>query len=267
MPTLEEIKSRQQATWASGNYGKVAWATVPLADLLVEAVQLRPGARVLDIATGTGHVALAAARRFCDATGIDYVPALLEVARRRAAAEGLEVDFVEGDAENLPCPDGQFDYALSTIGAMFAPNQERAASEMLRVTRPGGTIGMINWTPEGLVGELFKTVARYAPPPSELKPATMWGSEERVNELLGPGASDLSFTHGKITMGFLSPEHYADFFLTWYGPTHKAAEPLDPDSRDAFRADIVDVASRFNRATDGTAAIEAEYLIVKATKR
>ncbi|MCL6440748.1 MAG: class I SAM-dependent methyltransferase [Thermoleophilum sp.] len=267
MPTLEEIKSRQQATWASGDYGKVAWATVPLADLLVEAVQLRPGAKVLDIATGTGHVALAAARRFCDATGIDYVPALLEVARRRAAAEGLEVDFVEGDAENLPCPDGQFDYALSTIGAMFAPNQERVASEMLRVTRPGGTIGMINWIPEGLVGELFKTVARYAPPPSELKPATMWGSEERVNELLGPGVSDLSFTHGNITMRFLSPEHYADFFLTWFGPIHTAAATMDQATRDAFRADIIDVASRFNRATDGTAAIEAEYLIVKATKR
>ena len=266
MPSLEEIKSRQQAAWASGDYAKVAWITVPLAETLVEAVELRPGSKVLDIATGTGHVALAAAWRFCEATGIDYVPALLEVARRRAAAEGLEVDFVEGDTENLPYPDGQFDYVLSAIGAMFAPDQERAASEMLRVTRPGGTIGMINWTPSGFVGELFKTIAQYAPPPG-LKPPVLWGTEERVRELLGPGVSNLVCQRGHLRQRFLSPEHYADFFLTWFGPIHTAAATMDHATRDAFRADIIRVASRFNRATDGTAAIESEYLLVIATKR
>lgn len=266
MATLEEIKARQPAIWASGDYSKVAWVTVPLADTMVEAVELRPGSKVLDVATGTGHVALAAARRFCVVVGVDFVPALLDVARRRAAAEGLEVTFIEGDAENLPCSDGEFDYELSAIGAMFAPNQEKTASELLRVTRSGGTIGMINWTPTGFVGEVFKTVAKYVPPPPDLKPATLWGTEERVRELLGSGVSHLVFKRDRLRQRFLSPEHYADFFLTWYGPILKASESMEPSTREAFRADLIAVASRFNSATDGSAAIDSDYMIVIATK-
>lgn len=267
MPTLEEIKAKQQIAWSSGDYAKIAWITVPLSDSLVEAVELRPGSKVLDVATGTGHVALAAARRFCEVVGVDYVPTLLEVARRRAAAEGLDVTFMEGDAENLPFPDADFAYVLSAIGAMFAPNQEQTARELLRVTRSGGTIGMINWTASGFLADLFKTIAKYAPPPPELKPAALWGSEERVRELFGDAVSSLAFRPGKLRQRFLSPEHYADFLLTWYGPTLKAAESLKQPAREKFRADLMALVSRFNSATDGSAAVDSDYIIVIAMKK
>jgi SAM-dependent methyltransferase len=266
MPTLEEIKAKQQVTWSSGDYGKIAWITQPLSEVLIDAVDLRPGADLLDVATGTGHVALAAARRFARATGIDYVPALLEVARRRAVSEGLDVTFTEGDAEKIPFPDASFDYVLSTIGAMFAPNQEKTASELIRVTRPGGTIGMINWRPEGFIGELFRTIGAHVPPPEGLKPAALWGSEERVRELLGNGVTSASFKDGAITIGFLSPEHFADFFISNYGPTLKAAEALEGERKAAFRRDLVELAKRHNRRTDGTAALDWTYLLVLATK-
>ena len=267
MPTLEEIKAKQQVTWSSGDYGKIAWITQPLAEVLADAVDLRPGAEVLDVATGTGHVALAAARRFARATGIDYVPALLDVARARGSAEGLDVTFTEADAEGLPFPEASFDYVLSAIGAMFAPNQEKIASELLRVTRPGGTIGMINWRPEGFIGELFRTIGAHVPPPKGLKPAALWGSEERVRELFGEGASSVSFKDGAITLGFLSPEHFADFFVTNYGPTLKASEALVGERKDAFRSDLIDLAARHNRRTDGMVSLEWTYLLVIATKQ
>jgi len=263
MATPEEIKASQRRMWASGDYAKIAWVTEPLSDALVEAVELRPGAKVLDVATGTGHVALAAARRFCTVVGVDFVPALLEVARRRAAAEGLEVTFVEGDAENLPCPDGDFDYVLSAIGVMFAPNQEKAARELLRATRAGGTIGLLNWTSTGFA----TTIAKYVPPPSEPTPAMLWGSEEGVHELLGHGVSSLTFRHGKLRYRFLSPEHYVDFFLTWYGPIRNAAESLAEPVREMFRTDLIALARRFKSATDGTAALDVDYMIVIATKK
>jgi SAM-dependent methyltransferase len=267
MPTLEEIKAKQQITWSSGDYGKIAWVTQPLSEVLCDAVDLRPGAEVLDVATGTGHVALAAARRFAQATGVDYVPALLEVARQRAQAEGLHVTFTEGDAENLPVQDASYDYVLSTIGAMFAPNQEKTASELLRAARPGGTIGMINWRPEGFIGELFRTIGRHVPPPEGLKPAALWGSEERVRELFGDAVSSVTFKDGAITIGFLSPEHFADFFISNYGPTLKASEALDGERKDAFKRDLVELAQRHNLRTDGTAALDWTYLLVLATKK
>jgi SAM-dependent methyltransferase len=267
MPTLEEIKAKQQVTWSSGDYGKIAWITQPLAEVLTDAVDLQPGSDVLDVATGTGHVALASARRFARATGIDYVPALLDVARSRAAAEGLEVTFTEGDAENIPFPEASFDYALSTIGAMFAPNQEKTAGELLRVTRPGGTIGMINWRPEGFIGELFRTIGAHVPPPEGLKPAALWGSEDRVRELFGEGVSSVAFKDGVIKLGFLSPAHFADFFISNYGPTLKASEALEGERKEAFRRDLVDLATRHNGRTDGTASLEWTYLLVIATKR
>lgn len=266
MPTLAEIKQKQQMIWSSGDYSKVAWLTQPLGDILCEAVDLRPGRTVLDVATGTGHVALAAARRFGEATGIDYVPQLLEHARRRAAVEDLVVTFVEGDAEEIPFPDDSFDYVLSTIGAMFAPDQEKVASELLRVCHSGGTIGMINWKPEGYLGELFRLIASYAPPPANMRPAALWGSEERVKELFGDGLSSLSFKSGALTHRFLSADKYANFFLTHYGPTLKLFETLDDERRTAFRNDIATLVERFNRADDGTAIFDADYLIVIAKK-
>lgn len=267
MPTLSEIKEKQRTIWGSGDYSKVAWLTQPLGDVLCEAVDLRPGRRVLDVATGTGHVALAAARRFCETTGIDYVPKLLEHARLRALSEGLEVTFSEGDAENIPFADATFDYVLSTVGAMFAPDQEKVATQLLRVCRPGGTIGMINWKPDGYLGELFKLIARYVPPPPNLKPAALWGTEERVRELLGGAASSLGFTTGNLTNRYRSPAHYADFFLTHYGPTLKAFETLDVERRTAFRDDIAALVTRYSRTTDGTAIFDSECLLVIAQKR
>lgn len=218
VPTLTDVKARQQKMWSSGDFGRIAWLTAPLGDVLCETVDLRPGAQVLDVATGTGHVALAAARRFCGATGVDYVPALLEGGRRRAEAEALSVDFREGDAEHLPFPDDTFDYIFSLVGVMFAPDQEQAARELVRVCRPGGMIGVLSWTPTGLVGEMLKTVGRYAPPPPGVQPPTSWGTEDRVRELLSEGVSELSFTTGVITERFPSPQFYADFFVEYYGP-------------------------------------------------
>ena len=266
MPTLAEIKQKQQGIWSSGDYSKVAWLTQPLGDILCEAVDLRPGRTVLDVATGTGHVALAAARRFAVATGIDYVPQLLEHARRRASVEDLAVIFVEGDAEEIPFPEEYFDYVLSTIGAMFAPDQEKVASELIRVCRSGGTIGMINWKPEGYLGELFRLIATYAPPPANMKPAALWGSEQRVQELFGDRLSSLSFKSGALAHRFLSASHYADFFLTHYGPTLKLFETLAADRQAAFNNDLVALVERFNRAEDGTALFDADYLIVIAKK-
>ena len=266
MPTLVEIKAKQQATWSSGAYDKIAWLTSPLADTLCEAVDLKPGARVLDVATGTGHVALAAARRFADTTGVDYVPALLDVGRRRADAEGLAVTFEEGDAEALRFDDDTFDYVLSAIGVMFTADHAKAASELVRVCRPGGTIGMVNWTPAGFVGDMFRTIAKHVPPPPEAKPPGLWGTEDYLKQILGDGV-DLRIETGAISMRFLSPEHYADFFVENYGPTHKAFESLPNQDRPALQDDLVDLAARSNRARDGTAVCDFEYIVATATKR
>ncbi len=264
--SLEEVKARQQKMWSSGDYGKVAWLTVPLADVLCEAVDLRPGAKVLDVATGTGHVALAAARRFCTVTGTDYVPALLDDARRRAEAEALPVRFEEGDAENLPCADDDYDYVLSAIGTMFAPDHKRTAGELARVCKPGGVIGTVNWTPTGFVGEMLKTVCAHVAPPPGVQPPTLWGTEAHQRELFGDHASRLSCTTGTITQRFLSPTHYADFFIENYGPTLKAAEALDDEGREAFRRDLIALSERSNRAKDGTLVCDWEYLVAIATK-
>lgn len=267
MPTLEEIKARQQVVWSSGDYGKIAWLTVPLADEICEAVELRAGSKVLDVATGTGHVALAAARRFCRATGVDFVPSLLEIARKRAAIEGLDVEFEEADAENLPFPDDTFDAVLSVVGAMFTPNQEKTAAELVRVCKPGGTIGMINWTPTGYVGELFKTIAKHVPPPPNIKPAALWGTEDRVRELFGTHVASVNFKRGSLIQNYLSPEHFGEFFITNYGPTLKAAESLDAAARARFVADLTSLAERYNRADGGPLAIQSDYVAVIASKR
>ena len=264
---LEEIKARQQVMWSSGNYAKTAWITVPLADLLCEAVEVRPGSNVLDVASGTGHVALAAARRFAHVTSSDYVPRLLEVGGARAAAELLEITFTEADAENLPFKDGSFDFVLSAIGAMFAPNQEKVASELTRVCRVGGRVGMINWTLTGFLADLFKTIASHVPPPEGLKAPVLWGNEERVRELFDGKVGDLSFTYGSLPQHFISSDHFVDFMLTNYGPTLKAYASLSPERGELFRADLAALTARHNRATDGSLTYDSDYVIVVATRR
>jgi SAM-dependent methyltransferase len=225
------------------------------------------GQTVLDVATGSGNAALSAARRFAKVVGVDYAPNLLEHARARAAAEGLEVHFQDGDAEHLPFPDDSFDAVLSTFGVMFAPDQPRAAAELLRVTRAGGKIGLANWTPDGFIGQLFKTTARHVPPPAGLESPLLWGIEARLGALLGHSVSELEVNTRHFTFRYESPEHFVTFFRTHYGPTLKAFEALDSAGQDALTRDLQDLAQRSNRAGDGTLAIDSAYLEVVAVKR
>ena len=224
-PDLAAVKGRQRQTWASGDYSAVAARIVPMAEKLVEAADLQAGQRVLDVACGNGNAALAAARCGCEVTGIDYVPELLERGRARAAAEGLEVEFAEGDAEGLRFPDGAFDAVLSVVGVMFTPDQERAAAELARVCRPGGTIAVANWTPTSFVGQIFRTVTRYVPAPAGVRPPGLWGTEERLRELLGPAVSRLEITPRQFVFRFRSPDEFVDFFRTTYGPVHRPSWP------------------------------------------
>jgi len=264
---LEDLKVAQQQIWSSGDYGRIAWITVPLARELVEAVEVRPGARVLDVACGTGHVALEAARTFCDVTGIDYVPELVDIARRRALAEGLEADFQVGDAEALPFEAASFDVVLSAIGVMFTADHDRAGAELVRVCRPGGRIGLASWTPTGFVGQMLKAVGKHVPPPPAAQPPTRWGIEEVVSELLGDRVHDVASYTATVTQRFASPEAFADFFLTHYGPTYAAATRLDEPGRAALREDLIRLAHEANRALDGTFVSDWDYLVVTAEKR
>ena len=263
----EGLKAAQHRTWSSGDYANIARLTVPIAHTLVEAVDPAPGSRVLDVATGTGHAALVAARRFCQVTGIDYVPALVERARARAYTERLEADFEVGDAEALPFPDASYDAVLSAIGVMFVADHQRGAEEMVRVCRPGGRIGVACWTPEGFVGRMLRVVSAYAPPPPGAQPPTRWGSAGVVAAMLGNRVEDVEETVVTVRERFLDAQHFADLFLTDYGPTHQVALRLDPENREAFRQDLVDLAESSNLADDGTLASEWDYRVVTARRR
>ncbi len=249
-PELSAIKERQQKAWSSGDYGKPGVTLLIIAELLCEAVDLRSSQRVLDVATGNGNAALAAARRFCDVTGVDYVPTLLEEGRRRAEAEGLRVNFREGDAENIPFPDASFDVVLSTLGVMFAPDQEKVVSELLRVCRPGGKIGLANWTPDGFIGGMFKTIGKHVPPPPGLKPPFLWGTEERLRELFGEGIALLQATRRSFVFRSPSARYWVEFMRTYYGPLHKAFEALDAEGRENLERDLIELVNRFNRSGD-----------------
>ncbi len=252
-PDLAAIKERQQKTWAAGNFARVGNRLVIVGELLCEAVDVHAEQKVLDVATGSGNTALSAARRSCEATGIDYVPELIEEARRRAEAEGLEVGFEVGDAENLPFPDASFDVVLSTLGAMFAPDQHKAAGELLRVVRPGGTIGMANWVPDGYVGDLFRTMGKHVPPPPGLKPPFRWGTEEGLRELLGDGIGSLQARRRSFMWRFPSARHHVEFMRGYYGPLQKAFETLDEQGQKALYEDLISVVEHYNRSGDATA--------------
>jgi ubiquinone/menaquinone biosynthesis C-methylase UbiE len=265
-PDLEAIKARQQATWSSGDYAVIGVSIPIVAELLCEAVDLRAGQRVLDVATGNGNAALAAARRFADVVGVDYVPALLERGRQRAAAERFTIDFREGDAERLPVADGSFDVVLSTFGVMFAPDHARAARELLRVCRKGGKIGLASWTPEGALGESFRVIARHVPPPPGLQPAMAWGTEKHLGELFGSAATNWSIARRHFVFRFRSFEHWLDLFRSYYGPIHKTFAALDAAKQDALTRDLRELLMRLNRSGDATLAYPAEYLEVVVTK-
>lgn len=234
-----------------------------MAEALCEASDPRAGQNVLDIACGSGTAALVAGRRYCEVTGIDYVPALIDRARKRAAADELEVDFHVGDAQNLPFPDESFDAVLSVYGVQFAPDQERAAGEMLRVCRPGGTIALATPIPEGWSGDFFATNAKYVPPPPGVRPPLRWGTEEGLDELLGPAVRSIRSEKRTALQYYRSVDHAVDLFLTYFGPAIRASEV---DSEDGLRDDLKAVFTRYNRATDGTAVIENTYLLTVAVR-
>jgi SAM-dependent methyltransferase len=265
-PDLAAVKRRQQQTWASADYAAVAALIVPMAEGLAQNAGLRAGDRVLDVATGSGNAALAAARCGCEVTGIDYVPALLERARARAAAEGLEIEFAEGDAEHLAFPDASFDAVLSCLGVMFTPDQEQAAAELVRVCRPGGTIGLVNWTPAGFIGQLLRTVGKHVPPPAGVRPPPQWGTEERLRELLGDAVSRLDIQRRTFVFRFRSPDAFATFFRDNYGPVHKAFGALDEAGRERFYDDLTALAREHDREAGPSVAMPAEYLEVVATR-
>lgn len=256
---IATIKQRQQVAWAAGDYAAVGARLVLTAELLCEAVDLRAGERVLDVACGNGNATLAAARRFCQAVGVDYVPSLLARARQRAQAEGLDASFQEADAEALPFPDASFDVVLSTCGAMFAPDQEQTASELLRVCRPGGRIGMVNWAPDSYVGELFRTIGRHLPPPPGLRPPVLWGSEERLRELFGPGVT-ISAPPRSFLWRYPSAEHQVEFFSTFYGPANKALASLGTDGAADLKAEMLEAVRRFDVSDDATLVLRMDYL-------
>ncbi|MDQ3411523.1 MAG: methyltransferase domain-containing protein [Chloroflexota bacterium] len=266
-PDFAAIKQRQQKIWSSGDYAAVGATLQLMSELLCEAVDLRAGQRVLDVATGSGNAALAAARRFGEVTGIDYVPALLDRARERAQAERLAATFAPGDAEALPYPDASFDVVLSVVGVMFAPNQEQAARELLRVCQPGGTIGLANWTPDGFVGTMLRTVGRYVPPSAGLQSPSRWGDEARLRELFGNDIATLDIIQRGHNFRYRSPEHFVEFFFTHYGPTERAFAAIDAANQAQFTRDLTDIARRFNRAEDGSLVAPSDYLEVVAVKR
>jgi ubiquinone/menaquinone biosynthesis C-methylase UbiE len=263
----KDLRDKQQKVWSSGDYNRIAALTVPVSEHLVEHMEVAPESRVLDVATGTGHVALAAARRSAQATGIDYVPELIDIARRRAAAEELTVELAVGDAEDLPYADASFDFVLSAIGVMFAADHQRAARELVRVCRPGGRIGVASWTPEGFVGGMLGAVGRHVSPPPGAQPPTRWGVEAVVAELLGDEVVDVESVTATVCQRFASAEAYADLFLTYYGPTFAAASRLDDEGRAAFRDDLVALARSFDRGTGDGVVLDWEYRIVTATRR
>jgi ubiquinone/menaquinone biosynthesis C-methylase UbiE len=263
---LKAVKTRQQAAWSSGNYALIGTTLQIVGEQLCEAVDIRAGQKVLDVAAGNGNVSLAAARRWCDVVATDYVPALLERARERAAAERLPIEFREADAESLPFPDASFDLVVSTFGVMFTPDQERAAAELLRVCKRGGRIGLANWTPEGFIGQLFKTIGQHVPPAPGLKSPALWGTEAFLTRLFGPQAADIRVEHRHFNFRYRSAQHWIELFRTYYGPVLKAFEALDPGRQLALTADLTGLLARFNRAGGDSLVVPSEYLEVVITR-
>jgi SAM-dependent methyltransferase len=261
------IKNRQQAAWSTGNYAVVGTTLQIVGENLCEALDLRAGSRVLDVAAGNGNATLAAARRWCDVTSTDYVASLLEAGRARAQAEGVAVEFREADAEALPFADASFDVVLSTFGVMFTPDQQRAAHELARVCKPGGKIGLANWTPESFIGQVFKTIGKYiAPPPGAMSPA-LWGTQARLDALFDGYAAKIGVKAREFTFRYRSPAHFIDVFRTYYGPMNKAFAALEGERQAAFHDELLQLIESRNRSGDATLVLPSEYLEVVVERK
>ena len=266
-PEMQALKARLKAMWMAGDYGHFARYLEPGALEFFSGLGIGAGDRVLDVACGAGQLTLPAARAGADVTGVDIATNLIGQARDRARAEGLDIRFEEADAEDLPYDDGRFDIVFSLIGAMFAPRPERVAAELVRVCRSGGRIVMGNWTPGGFVGQMFKTHGKHVPPPPAMPSPVLWGDEATVRERFGDGVADLTLTRKRYPMKYpFPPSEVVEFFRTWYGPSNRAFAALDADGQHALRSDLEALWSAHNRATDGTTALEAEYLEVAAIR-
>jgi ubiquinone/menaquinone biosynthesis C-methylase UbiE len=261
------LKSRQQIAWASGDYAVIGTTLQLVGELLAEACDLRCDEQVLDVAAGNGNATLAAARRGCRVTSTDYVAALLERGAERARAERLDVSFQEADAEALPFKEASFDAVLSTFGVMFSPDQAQAAAELARVCRPGGRIGLANWTPEGFIGQVFKILGSHLPPPAGVQPPSRWGVEAHLHALFGETATAIAVTPRMFNFRYRSPAHFIDVFRTWYGPMHKAFAALPADGAIALERDLTELMNRMNRAGTGSLVLPSEYLEVIVSRR
>lgn len=266
-PDLNAIKAKQQSAWSSGDYAVLGTTLQIVGEQLAEAMDLRAGQKVLDIAAGNGNFTLAAARRWCDVTSTDYVETLLDRGRKRAEADGLPVTFQKADAEDLPFVDGSFDAVASTFGAMFSPDQSRTANEMLRVCRSGGRIGLANWTPDGFIGQMFKTIGKHLPPPAGLKSPALWGTAEWMEAAFRAAASSLVAERRSFVFRYRSAQHFLDVFRQYYGPMLKAFEALNPAGRTALAQDIIELIGRFNTSSDESVVVPGEYLEVVVVRR
>jgi ubiquinone/menaquinone biosynthesis C-methylase UbiE len=266
-PDLKALKAKQQAVWSSGDYAIIGTTLQIVGENLAESMDLRAGQTVLDVAAGNGNATLAAARRWCNVTSTDYVEQLLAGARKRAEAEGLHIQFEIADAENLPFADASFDAVVSTFGAMFSPDQDRTAAELIRVTKPGGRIGLANWTPEGFIGQLFKVVGKHLPPPAGVKSPTIWGTRSWLNSTFGAAASAIAAEPRHFNFRYRSAQHFLGLFREYYGPVLKAFEQLKEPSRKALAEDITKLIAKFNVSGDATMVVPGEYLEVVVTKR
>ena len=265
-PDYAAIKAKQNAAWASGDYARIGVTLQITGEMLAETMDMKPGSAVLDVAAGNGNATLAFARRWCDVTSTDYVDALLAQGRARATAEKLDIRCQMEDAENLSFPDASFDAVVSTFGVMFAPDQMSAAREMLRVCRPGGKIGMANWTPDGFLGQLFRTLGQHVAPPAGVNSPARWGDQSWVNETFGGAAGSITVQQKFFNFRYPSPEHFITFLRTWYGPVHKAFLALDDQGQEALARDLTALIGRFNTATDGTMRVPSAYAEVVVTK-
>lgn len=266
-PDYAAIKAKQNAAWASGDYARIGVTLQITGEELAETVDLRPGAKVLDVAAGNGNATLAFARRFLDVTSTDYVLSLLESGKMRAEAEGLPVNYQVADAEALPFDNDSYEAVISTFGVMFAPNQLQSAAEMMRVAKPGGKIAMANWTPESFIGALFKTLGKHVPPPAGVMSPAMWGNEQWINDTFGDAANEIAFVRKMFNFRYPSPQAFVDFFKTFYGPVHKAFIAVGEAGEAALEADILATIADFNIATDGTMMVPSEYAEIVITKK